>query len=177
MRLLRALALSLATLAAASARDGLREIVHPTADLPAFRCLVPADWESKVDAAGNLQLANPAHSAFFSLSFAHTSKPADAHDALARAVFGNATEPPWESREAVEVSGHRGFRYAARMKSGKANVRAELLVVEAGPGHLASCSTIINERIKPEDETTARLVQAALKLIVESALKDPAPPP
>jgi len=166
MRSFLTLVLSLAITAVAPARDALREIVHPAADLPAFRCLVPGDWEAKVDPTGNLQLANPARTAFFSLSFAHTPQPADAHDALARAVFGTATNPPWESRQPVEISGHRGFRYAARMKTGAANVRAELLVVEAGDGHLASLSTILNERIKPADEAIARLVQSAVKLVV-----------
>lgn len=165
MRSLPVLILSLVLPALAPARDGLREIVHPSAELPAFRCLVPAGWESKVDATGNLQLSNPARTAFFSLSFAHTPNPAAAHDALARAVLGPAANPPWDRREPVEISGHRGFRYTARLKSGGATVRTELLIVEAGDHHLAACSTILNDHIKPDDEATARLVQAALKLL------------
>jgi hypothetical protein len=165
MRLFPVLALSVATLAAAPARDGLREIVHPQADLPAFRCLVPADWRSSVDATGNLQVSNPAGTLFFSFSFAHAPNPAGAHDALARAVLNGANNPPWDSREPVEISGHRGYRYTARVKSGKDLVRAELLIVAVGERHLASCSVIFTDRIKAADETTARLVQAAVKLL------------
>lgn len=157
--------LSVATLTAAPARDGLREIIHPKADLPAFRCLIPADWRSEVDAIGNLQVSNPVGTVFFSLSFAHTSNPAEAHDALARAVFDGSNNPPWDSREPVEISGHRGYRYTARVKSGKDLVRAELLIVTVGDRHLASCSTIFTDRLKPADETTARLVQAAVKIL------------
>lgn len=165
MRLFLVLALSVATLAAAPARDGLREIVHPQADLPAFRCLVPADWRSSVDATGNLQVSNPAGTVFFSFSFAHAPNAADAHDTLARAVLNGASNPPWDSREPVEISGHRGYRYTARVKSGKDHVRAELLIVAVGDRHLASCSVIFTDRLKPADETTARLVQAAVKLL------------
>lgn len=166
MRLLPALALSLLIPAVVAAREIVREIIHPSAELPAFRCLVPGDWESKVDATGNLQLANPAGTAFFSLSFAHSPNPAAAHDTLARAVLGAAASPPWDSRVPVEISGHRGFRYTARMKTGKATVRSELLIVAVGELHLAACSMILNDRIKPDDETTARLVQASVKLLV-----------
>lgn len=166
MRLLLTLTLALLTATVAPAREVLREIVHPKADLPAFRCLVPPDWRSEVDIAGNLQLSNPARTAFFSLSFAHTPKPDEAHDTLARAVLGGPANPPWDSREAVEISGHRGFRYTARIKSGDSTVRAELLIVEAGDHHLAACSTLFNDRIKPDDEADARLVQAAVKLLV-----------
>ena len=165
MRLFPLLVLSVATLAAAPARDGLREIVHPQAELPAFRCLVPADWRSSVDATGNLQVSNPAGTVFFSFSFAHAPNAADAHDALARAVLNGANNPPWESREPVEISGHRGYRYTARVKSGKDLVRAELLIVSVGDRHLASCSVIFTDRLKPAEETTARLVQAAVKLL------------
>jgi hypothetical protein len=164
MRSFLFLTLALLTAAVAPAREALREIVHPKADLPAFHCLVPADWRCEVDIAGNLQLSNPARTAFFSLSFAHTPKPDEAHDSLARAVLGGSANPPWSSREPVEISGHRGFRYTARIKSGDATVRAELLIVEAGDHHLAACSTLFNDHLKPDDEATARLVQAAVKL-------------
>jgi hypothetical protein len=166
MRPLPILALVLLAAPAAFARDGLREIVHPQAGLPAFRCLVPADWHNEVDPLGNLQLSNPGRTAFFSFSFARTPNPAEAHDTLARAVLGDAAEPPWTSREPVEISGHRGFLYTARLKSGKATVRAELLIVEAGADHLAACSMILNERVTPGEEATARLVLAAVKLTV-----------
>ncbi|MFZ5495972.1 MAG: hypothetical protein ACOZE5_11650 [Verrucomicrobiota bacterium] len=165
MRPFLLLALSVAALAAAPTRDSLREIIHPRSDLPAFRCLVPGDWRSEVDATGNLQLANPAGTVFFSLSFAHTPNPAGAHDALARAVLNGANNPPWDSREPVEISGHRGYRYTARVKSGKDLVRAELLIVSAGDRHLASCAMIFADRLQPADEATARLVQAAVKLL------------
>jgi hypothetical protein len=156
----------LALLTAASARDaGLREIVHPAADLPAFRCLVPEDWKSEVDATGNLQLTNRARTVFFSLSFAHSPTPGEAHDALARAVLNGPTNPPWDRREPVEISGHRGFHYVARVKSGDDPVRAELLIVQVGDRHLAACSVIFADRLKSADETTARLVLAAVKLL------------
>ena len=160
MRRLLCIASILLAASALVARDALRPVIHPQSDLPAFRCLVPDDWESKVDATGNLQLNNPARTAFLSLSFAHTPNPAEAHDSLARAVLGGGANPPWDSREPVEISGHRGFRYGARLKAGDATVRAELLIVEAGEHHLAACSAILNDRIKPADEATARLVLA-----------------
>jgi hypothetical protein len=166
LRLLVVLTLGGVALTAARARDGLREIVHPNADLPAFRCLVPENWTSEVDATGNLQLANATRTAFCSLSFAHTPNPSDAHDALARAVWRDAVNPPWDSREPAEISGQRGYLYKARVKSGNATVRAELIIVTAGDRHLASFSTLLTERIKPADVSTARLVQAAVKLLV-----------
>jgi hypothetical protein len=164
MRLPLLVVLSFLTLSAATARDGLREIVHPAADLPAFRCLVPESWTSEVDATGNLQLANPARTAFLSLSFAHTPTPAEAHDALARAVLRDAVSPPWDSREPAEISGQQGFHYRARVKSGAAVLRADLVIVALGERHLAAVSLILNERVKPADESTARLVLAAIKL-------------
>jgi hypothetical protein len=165
MRILLPFTLGGIVLAAAPASDGLREIVHPAADLPAFQCLVPADWKSEVDATGNLQVTNRARTVFFSFSFAHTPNPGEAHDALARAVLNGPADPPWDSREPVEISGHRGFRYVARVKSGDDLLRAELLIVQVGDRHLAACSVILADRLKPADETTARLVLAAVKLL------------
>lgn len=165
MRLGLVFTLSCLVLTAAPARAGLREIIHPKADLPAFRCLVPEDWKDEIDATGNLQVTNRARTVFFSFSFAHAPNPAGAHDALARAVLNGPADPPWDSREPVEISGHRGFRYVARVKSGDDLVRAELLIVQVGDRHLAAATVIFADRLKPADETTARLVLAAVKLL------------
>lgn len=165
MRLPLVFTLGCIVFAAAPAREGLREIIHPQADLPAFRCLVPDDWPGEVDATGNLQVSNRARTVFFSFSFAHTPNPGEAHDALARAVLNGPANPPWDSREPAEISGHRGFRYVARVKSGDDLLRAELLIVQVGDRHLAAASVIFADRLKPADEATARLVLAAVKLL------------
>ena len=102
--LLPILALLAATLPAAAA-DSLREVYHPKADQPAFRCLVPADWTSEVDAGGNLQLANRDRSANFSLSLAHSP---DAREALDRHLPGVlVTEVVVHAVQAVGIGGRR----------------------------------------------------------------------
>lgn len=149
----------------APARELLREIIHPKTDRPAFRCLVPADWREEIDALGNLQLSNPRRSANFSLSLAHSSAPAAALDALAQVILSGAVVAPWDSREPAEISGHRGYKYCARLRpAGGAEVRAEVILVAADNDHIAACSMLLAERIAGEDETLARLVQAAVRL-------------
>lgn len=151
---------------AAHARDLLREIVHPKADLPAFHCLVPADWHSEVDASGNLQLANDDRSANFSLSLMRSSGSADTLDALARAILSRAINAPWDSREPAEISGHRGYKYSARVRhTNGVEVRAEIILAAVGGQNIAACSMLLSTKIGRDDETTARLVHAAIKLI------------
>ena len=165
MRLLPSLFVLLAA-AAAPAREVLREVVHPKADLPAFHCLLPADWRSEVDASGNLQLSNRDRTANFSLSLVHGSDPAGSLDVLAKAILAGAVTPPWNSREPAEISGHRGFRYSARVRhTNGVTVRAEVILVAVGDGHIAACSLLLSERVSRDDEATARLVHAAVKLL------------
>lgn len=167
MRLLPFLCLALAaTPLCSSARDLMREIVHPKSELPAFHCLVPADWHSEVDKVGNLQLTNDKRTAHFSLSFVHSSDPANSLDELARMVLPPTSTPPWASREPVEISGRRGFRYSAMVKhSSGVAVRSEMLLVAVDAEHIASCSMLLSERISADDEVTARLVLSAIRLL------------
>lgn len=152
--------------AAAPAREVLREIVHPKAALPAFRCLLPEDWRSEVDASGNLQLANGDRTANFSLSLVHGSDPASSLDALAKVILAGAVVAPWDSREPAEISGHRGFKYSARVRhTNRVVVRAEVILVAVGDRHIAACSLLLAERVARDDEAIARLVQAAVKLL------------
>ncbi len=168
MRLLPSLAFLLAAAAAAAApaRDGLREILHPRAGLPAFRLLVPAAWTDTVDANGNLQLANRDRSVTFAFGFMPSARPADALDPLARTLLQGAVTPPWDSRDAAEVSGHRGHRYVARVRPrAGVEVRTELVLVAVGDGHVASAALFLNGRAPASDETLARLVLAAARLV------------
>lgn len=167
MRSCLTLLLLLATLAsAAHARDGLRDLIHPRAALPAFRCVVPAEWADTIDAAGNLSLANEERTANFSFSLVRTPEPAERLDQLAKVLLAGAVSAPWESREPAEISGHRGFRYVARLKhTNGVIVRVDLVLVAAGPDHIASAALFLNEKVKPADETQARLVFAAARLI------------
>lgn len=167
MRTLVSLFALLSLLATASAAsDQLREIIHPKADLPAFRLLLPADWTDSVDANGNLLIANRDRTVNFSLSLAHATSPGDALDSLARAVLGGGGSTPWDSREPAEISGHRGYRYTARIRhSNGAVVRTELLLAAAGERHIASCALLLGERVSRRDESLARLVLAGIKLV------------
>lgn len=167
MRPLLTLFLALVVLAPATrARELLRTVVHPLNELPAFLCTVPADWLHSVDAHGNLQLANEARTATFSLGLAHSANPRDALDALARAILADAVAAPWTSREPVEISGHRGTRYVSRVRAANGTeLRAELILVVVGDDHIASCSMLLAERINRTDETLARLVFGNIKLL------------
>lgn len=165
-RLLSALCLASLLVTAATAREPLREILHPKADLPSFRVLLPADWSDTVDANGNLLLASDDRTANFSLSFARSSNPREALDGLARAILTGAIASPWDSREPAEISGHRGYRYTARIRHANgAQVRAELVLVAVGENHIASCALLLGERADKSDEALARLVHAAIKLV------------
>lgn len=152
--------------APAGALAQLREVLHPRADLPAFRCTIPAAWTNTIDPSGNLQLANRDRSANFSLALVHSSAPRDALDTLAKAILTGAIVSPWDSREPAEISGHRGYKYTARIKhTNGALVRAEVILVAVGDAHIGSCSMLLGERVSKDEESTARLVQAAVKLI------------
>lgn len=158
--------LFLAALAPAVGSAQLRDVLHPRADLPAFRCQVPVDWTNEVDAAGNLQLANARRTANFSMSIVHSAEPAAQLDGLAKAILAGAVTAPWDSREPAEISGYRGFKYTARVKhTNGVQVRAEVILVAVGEQHIAACSLLLAERVTRPDETTARLVQAGMKLI------------
>lgn len=162
--------LSLLVLALAAgplpAREVLRQVLHPSADLPAFHGLVPAGWRQEVDASGNLQLGNEDRSANFSLNVIASPDPAAALDELAQAILSSAVVAPWDSRVPFEVSGHRGFKYAARVRhTNGVEARAEVILIAAGERHIAVCSMILADRVTPAQETTARLVQAGLRLI------------
>lgn len=159
------LALLLAA-APAGAPAQLHEVLHPKAALPAFRCFLPAAWTQSVDPAGNLQLANRDRTANFSLAIVPSSAPRDALDPLARTLLAGALVAPWDSREPAEISGHRGHKYTARIKHPNgALVRAEVILVAIGDAHIGSCSMLLGERVSKDEESTARLVQAAVKLI------------
>ena len=72
----------------------------------------------------------------------------------------------WHSRDAAEVSGHRGHRYVARVRPrAGVEVRTELVLVAAGDGHVASAALFLNDRAPASDETLARLVLAAVRLV------------
>lgn len=166
MRTLLLFTALLFTASAAVARDGLREVIHPKADLPAFRVVLPADWTDAVDANGNLSLANEERTANFSFGLVHSSDAAAALDTLAKAMLTNVVVAPWDSREPAEISGHRGFKYTARVRhSNGVEVRAELVLVAVGEKHIASCALLLNARVSRADESLARLVQAGVKLI------------
>jgi len=166
MRLLLSLLALLAPACSATAAEPLREVFHPKAGLPAFRCLIPADWTSQVDAVGNLLLANPDHTANFSLSFANSANAAEALDPLARILLASAVHPPWDSREPVEISGHLGTHYLAHVRhSNGVEVHAEVMLVPVGEHQVAACSLLLSTRIKPADEAGARLVFAAVRIV------------
>jgi hypothetical protein len=166
MRTFLKLLVLLAAAVPAVAPAQLREIFHPKADLPAFRCLVPDSWSSSVDAAGNLLLANRSHTANFSLSLVPGAKPRESLDELAKALLESAVHPPWDSREPVEISGYRGFKYTARVRhTNGVEVRAEVVLVAIDDKQIAACSMLLAERLSAADESTARLVQAAIHLV------------
>lgn len=151
---------------AAEGRELLREVLHPRADLPAFRCVLPADWTSTVDPAGNLRFANGPSTVTFSLGIMHSSNASGALDTLARAILADAIAPPWETREPTEISGHRGCKYVARVRAANGvEVRAELILVAVGDEHIASCSMIFARRVSADDEMLARLVFGSVKLL------------
>jgi hypothetical protein len=155
---------------AATAAEPLREVVHPKAEYPAFRCLVPSDWTSQVDAFGNLQLANPDHTANFSLNFANSTNAREALDPLAKLLLASAVHPPWDGHEPAEISGFHGAQYTAHVRhSNGVEVHAEVTLVPVGDHQVAACSMLLSTRIKPADEAIARLVFAAVRIV--------APPP
>lgn len=164
--LLPLLVLALTATPTQAARELLRQVLHPAAGLPAFAGLVPADWRQEIDASGNLQLANGNRSATFSLNVIPTSDPAAALDELARAILASAVVAPWDSRAPAEISGHRGFKYSARVRhTNGVEARAEVVLIAVGAQHLAVCSMILADRVTAEQETTARLVHAGFRLI------------
>jgi hypothetical protein len=151
---------------AAAARDPLRTVLHPKADLPAFRVVLPEDWTDTIDATGNLLLASRDRAVNFSLSLTPSTSPRDALDSLARAVLNGRSGTPWDSREPAEISGHRGYRYTARIRhTNGVEVRVELVLVAVGDRHIASCALLLGERAGRNDETLARLVLAAIRLV------------
>ena len=156
----------LPALLAAAPSAGLREVLHPRSDLPAFRSLLPDGWTSEVDAAGNLLLANRDRSANFSLGFVHSPDPEGSLDALAKAILASAVVKPWDNREPAEISGHRGYRYTARVRhTNGVEVRTEVVLVAVGTDHIAACSLLLGARVSRADETTARLMHAAVRLL------------
>ena len=166
MRMLLSILALLSTAWSATAAEPLREVFHPKTELPAFRCLIPTEWTSQVDAVGNLQLANKDRTANFSLSFANSTNAAEAHDPLAKILLASAVHPPWDSREPAEISGHRGARYTAHVRhTNGVEVHAEVLLVPVGDHQVAACSMLLTTRIKPADEAIARLVFAAVRII------------
>jgi len=166
MRLLLSLFLLAAVALPAATSVPLREIYHPKADQPAFRCLIPEAWSSEVDAYGNLQLSNRDHTANFSLTLVPSSSPRESLDPLATSLLTSAVNPPWDSREPVEISGHRGFKYTAHVRhSNGVEVHAEVMLVAVGDNRIAACSLLLATRIKPAEEATARLVFAAVRLV------------
>jgi hypothetical protein len=166
MRLLCPLLLALAFATVAPARDGLREILHPRAGLPAFRVLLPEGWTDTTDPSGNLRLANRDRSVTFAFGFVPAERPAETLDPLARSLLQGAATAPWESRDAAEISGHRGQRYAARLRpAAGSEVRTELVLVAVGDRHVASAALFLNHRAPAADETLARLVLAAVRIV------------
>ena len=169
MRVLLPMLLLLTAASAAAATNvtaPLREVYHPKADRPAFRCLVPADWTSQVDAVGNLLLANRDRSANFSLTLVASANPGESLDALAQALLTSAVNPPWDSRETAEISGHRGARSTAHVRhTNGVEVHAEVVLVVADDRQIAASSMLLSQRIKPADEAPARLVFAAIRLV------------
>ena len=164
-RLLPMLVLLVAALPAADSAQ-LREVFHPKADLPAFRCAVPGDWSSSVDANGNLLLANREHTANFSLTFVPSAQPHEALDTLAKAILAQAVTAPWDSREPAEISGYRGFKYTARVRPvNGSEVRTEVVLVAVGDRQIAAASMLLSAHLSSADETTARLVHAAVRIV------------
>jgi hypothetical protein len=152
--------------AAVPAVAQLREVFHPKAELPAFRCLVPEGWSSQIDAAGNLLLADRKHAANFSLTFVPSTRPREALDELAKVILASAVTAPWDSREPAEISGYRGFKYTARVRhSNGVEVRAEVVLVAVGDRQIAASSMLLNNRIPAAEESTARLVHAAIRIV------------
>lgn len=165
MRFRPLLLLFVTALSAATVAAPLRDILHPATGRPAFRCLVPADWTSQVDAVGNLLLANRDRSANLSFTLVNSVAPGESLDALAKTLLFSAVNPPWDSREPAEISGHRGTRYTARVRhTNGVEVHAEVVLVVAGDRQIAAGSMLLSTRIKPADEATARLVFAAIRL-------------
>lgn len=166
MRALLSMLVLLAAALPATANAQLREVFHPKAELPAFRCALPDDWTSSVDAAGNLLLANRGHGANFSLSFVASAQPREALDTLAKAILAQAVTTPWDSREPAEISGYRGFKYTARVRNPNGTeVRTEILLVAVGDRQIAAASMLLSPRLSSADETVARLVHAAIRIV------------
>ena len=166
MRTLLKLAVLLAAAVPAVASAQPREVFHPSADRPAFRCLVPEGWSSRVDAFGNLLLANQDHTVNFSLSLVPSARPRESLDVLAKALFESAVHPPWDSREPAEISGYRGFKYTARVRhTNGVEVRAEVVLVAVGEKQIAACSLLLSDPLTSADEGSARLVQAAIHIV------------
>jgi len=165
MRPLLSMLVLLAAAVPAAAAEPLREIRHPASGQPAFRCLVPENWTSQVDAGGNLLLANRGRTANFSLAFTPSPRPREALDELAKELLDTAVTSPWDSREPAEISGYRGFKYAARVRAPNGVVvRAEVVLVAVGDQQIAVSSLLLAERVSPADEGTARLVHAAIHI-------------
>jgi hypothetical protein len=154
MRTLLSLFLILTAAAAPAATTPLREVFQPE------------DWTSQVDAVGNLLLANKDRSVNFSLSFVNTTSAPDALDPLAKVLLASAVNPPWDSRESVEISGHRGYKYTAHVRhTNGVEVHAEVALVAVGEKKIAACSLLLTTKVKATEETLARLVFAAVKLV------------
>lgn len=160
------LVLAVGSVGATPAPRPLREVLHPKTGQPVFRCLVPANWTSQVDAVGNLLLANPDHTANLSLTLLASANPTDSLDALARTLLASAVRPPWDRREADEISGWRGQAYTALVRhTNGVEVAAEIRLFATGDRQIGACSLLLNRQIKPADEATARLVFAAIRLV------------
>jgi hypothetical protein len=96
----------------------------------------------------------------------HSSDPREALDVLAKAILADAIVAPWDAREPAEISGHRGYKYTARVRAGNGvEFHAELVLVAAGDEHIASCSMLLARRISRDDELLARLILGNIKLL------------
>jgi hypothetical protein len=142
-----------------------KEVRFPETGFPAYSFILPDDWKSQADTSGNLIMVNPNRTVSFVIMIGKTNEPIDV---VAQDAFTVAKATPSDRTEPAEISGHKGRTYFATMMGPKElKLNLEMTIVQVGDSHIGSASLILVPGLTPADETAARLVRNALKLVTE----------
>jgi hypothetical protein len=142
-----------------------RDVRFPATGIPAYSFILPDDWVSKADDAGNLIMFNPKRSACVVIL---VEKSTENLDTVVEDAFTVAKATATGRVEPADISGCKGRTYYATILNPKGvKLDLEMTVVRVNETYIASASVILLPGSAPADETTARLVRNGLKLVRE----------